>query len=195
MTLSQTNPRQLHPSDDDDSGSIIQIDASRRLEAVACLVGAGPPPAVSDPDHARRFLDYAQSNGICLDHLFSRVGGDASDSPILQTVLAVPSPGRTAMLFSSGIHTEAEIRPLAALIAATCRSFVPLNKNSQNEVCLAQTLLDLEDESGRQAFSGAHFQELATLSYLERPVPTSPQCSSAAMAAEHHHPLLRPESS
>ena len=71
MTTSQINPNQLLPFGDDGSngpdglGRIIQVPPLRRDEAVARLVWQ---PG-GDRDHARRFLEYAQSHRIPLERL------------------------------------------------------------------------------------------------------------------------------
>src|SRR5262245_39715203 len=95
MTISQINPGQLRPPGDDGLGPIIQIGPERRSEAIGRLVSPG---ASLDREHARRFLDYAESNRINLENLWGRL--DRFDR-VSAAVLAVPSPGRTAMVFAS----------------------------------------------------------------------------------------------
>jgi len=159
MTVSSSNPDQL-PMPADDGGRILQIGPDRRLEAVRRLVdhdGRG------DPGHAQRFLETAATMGISLDHLFARV--DGSDR-ITATVLAVPSPGRTAMLFCNRIGVPGQIAGLAGVIAHTATNL------DDGTISLAQALLDPSETLEEAAYLQGGFTELASLSYLERPIPT-----------------------
>ena len=56
MTISQTNPEQLRPREDDKSGPIIRVDAGRRHEAIERLVSTGRQ---TDRAAVERFLHYA----------------------------------------------------------------------------------------------------------------------------------------
>lgn len=167
MTTSQINPNQLRPAGNE-PGRIIQVGPQRRPEAIERLVSGG---LQADRDHARRFLDYAQFHRIRLDGMWSRL--DRSGR-IEATVLAVPSPGRTAMVFASRIGLASQIDPMAELIDHACRQLVGMDVN------LAQTLLDPGESLIQQMFMAGGFLDLAVLSYLERSVrpPRSPQTPS-----------------
>jgi ribosomal protein S18 acetylase RimI-like enzyme len=163
MSTSQINPNQLLPFGDDGPngpdglGRIIQVPPHRRDEAVARLVWQ---PG-GDRDHGRRFLDYAQSHRIPLERLWARL--DPLDR-MQAVVLAVPSPGRTAILFASHPLAKDQVRSLGGVIDATCRSV------AKEGVDVAQVLLDPSEQLEQNAFSSGGFMTLATLSYLERPV-------------------------
>lgn len=161
MTLSQINPNQLRPPDDDSSGPIVKIGPDRRPEAIERLVGQG---ASGDRDHARRFLDYARDHQIDLDGLWSRLDWQGR---IRATVLTIASPGRTAMVFASRVSSPDQLASVAGVIARACESLV------ERHVTLAQVLLDPGESADREAFLQAGFIDLATLNYLERPIPAT----------------------
>jgi len=161
MTISQINISQLRPPGDDWHGPIIQIGPQRRAEAVARLVMAGLHP---DRDHARRFIDYASAHNINLDGLWSRLDRQGR---IQATVLAVPSPGRTAMVFASRAAGRGQVFSLGELVDHAVRQLPAQNVN------LAQALVDPADAVDREVFLTGGFTELAVLAYMERPVRTS----------------------
>ena len=182
MTVSQTNPGQLHPPEGEEPESrIVQVGPAQQLEAVQRLVAVGSP---NDRANAQRFMHYAKTNGIQLDAMWGRV--DREDR-IVQTVLAVPNPGRTAMVFASHPGSPQEVQALGKLIDHAA------GRLATREVHLAQLLLEPDESLERQAALAGGFSELATLTYLQRPVskrtlPASPQWSDGAATeafAEH----------
>ncbi len=158
MTVSHTNPGQVRPAGDDQPGAITRIGPRRRMEAIERLVGTA---SGADRAAAERFLHYAKTNGVSLEGLWSRVGRGGR---ILHSVLAVPSPGRTAMVFASHPASAAEVPALGGLIDHVCRC------TAGEDLHLAQSLLDPRETLDRDAFLAAGFLELARLSYLERPI-------------------------
>ena len=164
MSISQANPDQLRPSGDGDEnlGPTVQIGPARRAEAIQRLVSTG---CQTDRTAAERFLYYARTNAVRLDGLWSRLG---PDDGIAYTVLAVPSPGRTAMVFASHPRTADEIPPIGGLIEHACRQVTGW------DVELAQALLEPAEALEREAFLSAGFIELARLSYLERSLTRAP---------------------
>lgn len=158
MTISQINISQLRPPGDDWDGPIIHVGPQRRPEAIARLVMAGPHP---DRDHARRFIDYASAHNISLDGLWSRLDRQGR---IQSTVLTVPSPGRTAMVFASRAEGRAHMRSLGGLVDHAVRQLATQNVN------LAQALVDPNDALDAEVFVAGGFTELAILSYMERPL-------------------------
>ncbi len=158
MTISQANPDQLRPPEDDNPGTIVQIGPARRAEAIERLVSTGRDP---DRAAAERFLHYARTNAVRLDGLWALLTpGDR----LTFTVLAVPSQGRTAMVFASHPRREQDTGPVAGLIDHACRQVAGW------DVELAQSLLEPSETLERTAFLEAGFSELARLSYLERPL-------------------------
>lgn len=156
MSVSQTNPGQLHPAGGDNPGPIVQIGPSRRSEAIERLVSTG---GGNDRAAAERFLNYARANAVRLDGLWS---WQESDGSLQFTVLAVPSPGRTAMFFASHPRTTAAVEPVSRLVTHAARQLAGW------DVHLAQSLLEPGESLDRQAFTEAGFTVLAVLSYLER---------------------------
>jgi ribosomal protein S18 acetylase RimI-like enzyme len=158
MTISQTNPEQLRPPGGDNRGSIVQVGPDRRMEAIQRLVSVGAAPDLAS---AQRFLHYAATNAVSLDGLWSRLDAQGR---IAFSVLAVPSPGRTAMVFASHPASAGDTPLISELIDHACGHVAGW------EVDLAQALLDPGEKREQQAFQGAKFAELAVLSYLERPL-------------------------
>jgi ribosomal protein S18 acetylase RimI-like enzyme len=161
MSTSQINPNQLRPPPDDGPGQIIKVGVNRRAEAIERLVGS---TSHADRDHARRFLEYAHSHRINMENLWAQVNRHGR---ITSAVLAVPSPGRTAMVFATHADGVDDIKNLARLIDHACRRLPEVNVN------LAQVLLEPGEHLEHEVFLAAGFEDLATLSYLERPVQTS----------------------
>jgi ribosomal protein S18 acetylase RimI-like enzyme len=132
--------------------------AARRAEAIDRLVSAGHDP---DRRAVQRFLHYAETNAVSLDGLWARLGpGGRIDT----TVLAVPSPGRTAMVFATHPAEAAQTAGIAQLVDHACHQIAAWR------VDLAQALVDPGETLERRMFQAAGFKELAVLSYLERPL-------------------------
>ncbi|MCH2132346.1 MAG: GNAT family N-acetyltransferase [Phycisphaerales bacterium] len=128
-----------------------------RIEAITRLL----PPGAQRSD-ADRFQAFAAENSIPLDWLWSLPTPSGRHRTC---VLAVPSPGRTAMLFSSKLDKGERIDPLARVLRH-CLDFLTSQK-----IELAQSLLQPTDTIGYTAFESAGFQDLAVLQYMEVPVP------------------------
>ena len=159
MTVSQTNPGQLHPPEDDQPDHhIVKVDPPRQLEAVKRLVAVG---SSSDSANAQRFMHYAKTSAIALDAMWIRVDGD---DRIVQTVLAVVNPGRTAMIFSSHPSSPQEVPSLGHLINHA------VGHLADQDVHLAQLLLEPDELLESQAAMAGGFSQLATLTYLQRAI-------------------------
>lgn len=156
MSVSHANPDQLHPPEGDNPGTITQIGPDRRSEAIERLVSTA---GGNDRAAAERFLHYARTNAVELDGLWSWLGPERR---LQFSVLAVPSPGRTAMFFASHPRVAGDVGPVSRLIEHACGQLAGW------EVHLAQSLLEPGEKLERQAFTDAGFTVLAVLSYLER---------------------------
>jgi ribosomal protein S18 acetylase RimI-like enzyme len=111
MTLSQANPDQFLPPDDDRRfGPVIRVGPDRRRDAVERLVGSS---GHGERSSATRFLSFAEENQIPLDSMWARLDPAGQ---VEASVLAVPSPGRTAMMFASHPPTRRAVPSLGALI-------------------------------------------------------------------------------
>ncbi len=166
MTSSHANADQLRRGPDDHPGQVVRIGSRLLVEAVARLVGGG---SSADLAHARRFIDFAAANAIPLDALWSRLD---KSGRIESSVLAVPSPGRTAMVFATHPAARPRMASIAGLIDHACRELAAI------EIDLAQVLLEPRHAVDRETFLAGGFTELARLSYLERPLTQGPDCPS-----------------
>ncbi len=159
MSISQINPASLPPPGDADS--IIQIPPRRQLEGLAAML----PGDRRDRSRARRFVAYAQANAVPLDLLFGVVDRRGR---ITLASLAVPSSGRTAMLFHTCPRSSDEVAPIGRLINHVC------HETSRRNVAIAQVLVERGAQLERSALESGGFHKLADLSYLERPCSGQP---------------------
>ncbi len=160
----------------------MQIGPGRRSEAIERLVSVS---GGSDRAAAERFLYYARTNAVQLDGLWSWLDGDGR---LTFSVLAVPSPGRTAMIFASHPQTASDVADVARVIDHACGQVAGW------DVHLTQSLLDPQEKLERSAFGEAGFQELALLSYLERPLsrsnpPTPPEWAAGVRVEKYRDEL------
>lgn len=180
MTTSHPERTPPGPATKVASGRIVRVDASTQLAAVNRLLGGGSREgptrrgrgigarAAGDPEDggtvaAERFVAFSSANKIRLDAMWALL--DDRDG-IVATLLAVPNPGRTAILFTTVPADRREIPPLAGLIRHACDELKPM------EVDLAQVLLEPRQLLQRDALVAAGFTQLARLSYMERPLRT-----------------------
>lgn len=144
-----------------DQSAFVAVPEDRRPEALERLLAVN---GVGDQSHVQRFLDFAQSNQIRLDFMWSIVN---DSDRFLHTVLVVPSPGRTAMFFASHPTHEDETKTIGSLLRHAAASLSP------DEIHLAQALLDPCEQLDQRTYHAGGFVELARLSYMERAVPRS----------------------
>ncbi|TVQ63782.1 MAG: GNAT family N-acetyltransferase [Phycisphaerales bacterium] len=150
------------------------LPPERALAAAERLLAPGTPDRARA---AHRFLDLAPRYGI--DFSLGRATlGDRAEAPVRQVSLAVPSPGRTAMLFVSGPGTggafgDAEVQAAerAACVRAATRAIAPLRAPDGGPlVALAQALPEPGETWAIRAYREAGFREIGVLSYLRRPL-------------------------
>ena len=139
-------------------GRIIQIGPDRVMEAIGRLLAVA---GRVDRAHANRFLEFAAANRIPLERLWSF---ENSQGELLASVLAVPSPGRTAMMFVTQPDSPGRVVVVANVLNHACMEF------NESEVNLAQALLEPSETLLVRAFVRAEFRRLADLTYLERPL-------------------------
>jgi ribosomal protein S18 acetylase RimI-like enzyme len=108
-----------------------------------------------------RFLSYADATGLSLEGLWSLF----EDGRILASVLAAPSPGRTATLFVTSPRSEDDITTAASLIDHAARH------GGEVGVRLVQALVEPERTRELAAFERGGLQRIAMLRSLERPRP------------------------
>jgi ribosomal protein S18 acetylase RimI-like enzyme len=132
------------------------VPPGRRIEAISRLFAASGV----DLDRAERFLEYSREHGIDTDRMWCRLSADGS---IVGTVLAVPNPGKTAIVFASPVSSGAEIAEHGHLVATVASAL------ATEPVALLQTLIDPGDHLLERALVSGGFTPLADLSYMERP--------------------------
>jgi len=159
MSISQINPTSLPPAGDADP--TIQIPPRRQLEGLAAML----PGDRRDRSRARRFLAYAESNSVPLDLLFGVIDRRGR---ITLASLAVPSSGRTAMLFHTCPRSAAEVASIGRLIDHVC------HETARRNVAIAQVLVERGAQLERSALESGGFHQLSDLSYLERPFQGQP---------------------
>lgn len=185
MTRSQPDPAQLPPSAGKVTRRIVRVDAETRLEAIERLVGGS---GRSGRVHAERFVEFSDTHAIRIDAMWASLD---EAGRIAATVLAVPNPGRTAMIFASPPASREELGRQAELIDHACRELGAMDLH------LAQVLTEPQDTLQREAFLAGRFVELAHLSYLERPLAAAGKAAPARwpkdVTVEPYHQALRRE--
>lgn len=165
MSLSQRHTPGMQPDVRAAGNRVVRVEPDRRMEALERLVSA---TGESGRELVQRFEVYAQDNRIPLDAMW------AVEDPrgrLVRTLLAVPAPGRTAMLFVTRPTRAADVEPTATLVDAAAGQMGVFDVN------LAQVLIDPRDTREQQSYAAGGFTKLAELSYLERPIP-SPSCAA-----------------
>jgi ribosomal protein S18 acetylase RimI-like enzyme len=153
MTAATSNPSEsgeLPPG-----FQVIRIGEDRLEEAVRVLVRG-------DRAAAARFLDFARTTRLPLEHVWSLVD---SAGRLDATVLAAPAAGRTATIFASRAVVPARTPAVGHLVDAAVRGL------RDADIDLAQALLDPGAPGEESIFLAGGFRRLAELDYLERPIP------------------------
>jgi mycothiol synthase len=143
-------------------GEIVRVEPRQVPAAIERLVSGRGSMAKAQAD---RFLAFAQAQGIRLDKVWARVGPEGAFE---STVVAIANPGRTAVMFATACRTSDDVEPLAKLIDAACQGL------SGGDLDLAQVLLEPHEHDLAQAYRLGGFEDLARLSYLERPLRARP---------------------
>lgn len=147
---------QTHPEHDQGPSPEL-VPPQDRTAAITCLLPNGAQRGDAD-----RFEAFANDNQIPLDWLWTLRNPTGQPETC---VLAIPSPGRTAMLFTSQTHGTEPGKRLSRLLDH-CLEFL-----GKQPVDLAQALLLTTDRTSWQAFEVSGFQELAVLQYMEMLIP------------------------
>ncbi|MEL6330799.1 MAG: GNAT family N-acetyltransferase [Planctomycetota bacterium] len=169
--MTKTGP--ISPSTASDSG-VIRVGPRERLEAAALLITG---TAEARRHGARRLIDSASEHNIDLDLLWSWRRGDGSLS---HTALAVPSAGRTAMVFlsdSGSSDAAANERQRCSLLA---RMRDDLAAERGDSVALLQALPEPGQPQHARAFTEAGWTRTGDLRYLRRPRRLAGERASAA---------------
>lgn len=159
MTTTPDQPRTL-PDPDPVAG---QVPRPLLLAAAARLVGGS---GVKQARAARNLIDAAPAHGIDLDLFFAcRVG-----ETLGPVCLAVPGPGRTAVLFLSEPIEKPEPEADALRRAAAVRAARAHLSEHNHELRLLQALPGPDEGWAIAALEGGGLSRIATLSYLRRPI-------------------------
>lgn len=138
---------------DSTSLHIERIPPDRLREAARLMASAS-----SDTDAGDRFLLATQEHGVQLDEFWGV--SDTPDGPLQAVALLVPSPGATAMVFTSPILDKKGVQRVTQLLKAAC--------GRTTGVKLAQALFETNDTLSRSAFMLAGFRTVGELLYLRR---------------------------
>jgi GNAT superfamily N-acetyltransferase len=126
----------------------------RRREALEVLLGGRA-------GHVDRFLSYADATGLSFDGLWCLFEREE----VRASVLAAPSPGRTATLLVTSPRREAEIPVVAALVDHAARHAGELG------VALVQALVEPDRPLERAVFECGGLRRIARLRSPARPRP------------------------
>lgn len=159
----------------DPTPSVIQVPEARLLEAYQILSLDGRP---AGPSGAANLLQYCRETGVRLDQCFALEQNDR----FLLAFLAVPNPGRTALVFVSPPGP----RPVLATSGRSLLSeLIRLahHRLDPHAIALAQVLLTPDEHALRPHFEHAGYRKLADLSYLE----TRVRARQADLDPRHPH--------
>lgn len=148
---------QSHKSPFQDSSGPELAAQADLIQALQLLLPQG-----AQTSDAERFEAYARDNQISLD--WTWVIKNEQGHPI-SSLLAVPSAGRTVMLFTSEAVSEAQHDQVHRLLNHG------LEFLQSKDVHLAQSLLLVNDKSGKRVFESSNFTELAVLQYMDHVLP------------------------
>ena len=129
-------------------------------------------------------MRFARDTRMSLDHIWCAFG---TGNRIKATVLASPSPGRTAMLFVSPPRTAEEAPLVGRVVEATCRSL------KAADVALAQALVEPAERLEQEALVHGGLLRLANLTYMERPVPDRNEFPEEPLPRDVRLERYRPE--
>lgn len=132
-----------------------------REAAAARLVCTSGRPTLSAGMH---FLADAEVNAIPLEHFWAWIEPSGS---VEAAVLAVKSPGGTALCFASRPTGFGRAEKISRTLRRACDHL------QREGVVIAQGLLEPGERGERKVFERAGFQVLAQLSYLNRPLGDS----------------------
>lgn len=136
--------------------SIVRATPDRAEEALSALLGAGPAAAA-------RFARQAESAKVAIDRIWC-VADELGRYRM--AVLAVPTLGRTAMLLATHARNSGEAALLGRAVAAA-------SEGCADAADISQALIEPTKPFDIEAFEAGGLKRLATLDYLERPLPRS----------------------
>ncbi|MGD1915760.1 MAG: GNAT family N-acetyltransferase [Phycisphaerales bacterium] len=134
-----------------------------RLAAAERLVEASGQAA---RDTARRIVDSGSSGGIGFEHAYATI--EPGTNRVREVALAVPSPGRSALVFLSRPQSGRE-RPdeRAECVRAVCQYLAQL---PGQPIDIAQSLPAAAERWAIDALLAANWQTVGSLAYMRRPL-------------------------
>lgn len=156
-----------------------RIPEHLHLQAAMRLVPAAPHEREII---ARRFLAGIKAAGYSMDSLWGVIDHKSRPAKVRQAALAIPGPGRTAMLFVSHPAPDedddkAALRERAASIRAVCAGVSP------KQVALCQGLPEPHETWAIEAYEEAGFTHVGDLAYMELRIPTSRERGTESIPA------------
>lgn len=144
--------------------------------ALRIVLGSNGIPA--DSQEVLDFLTLAEQRGLGIGDMWVA----QRDQQIVWALLAMPTPGRTVLLFLPNHFSKDEA--MAALVIAVCDHF------GSRDVRLAQLLLDPRDIAGQRLFASHGFRRMAELIYMHAPlrVQSMPPALPPGFAWESYSP-------
>lgn len=133
---------------------VVRATPERAEEALSALLAAGPAASA-------RFARQAEAAKIAIDRMWCLADQYGS---YRMAVLAVPTIGRTTMLLASHARSSLEAANLGGAIEAAALG-------SADTSDIVQALIDPDRTHDLEAFVAGGLQRIATLDYLECPIP------------------------
>lgn len=150
------------PTDDrmDDSSDPYHIELAEKPQRRAALGMLLTGRPVDSGNTVDQFIQFATQHEFDLSRLW--VVREKAGNRLRASLLIVPCPGRTGIVFLSPIHHNRDIEPLTKLIRGAAMQLHP------DEFVLTQALLDPPHRMHETALLNAGFEELAVLVYMQR---------------------------
>ncbi len=134
-----------------------RADGGARRDALAVMltgVANGEGQAVD------QFLHFADQKNLSMDELWMA----ERDGRPVASVLVMPNPGRTAMIFVSPVRSDVDLKAVSLAAGRACQG------QDGRKLRLVQALLEPSQQMERKALLAAGFIDLAELLYMRRKV-------------------------
>lgn len=143
------------PAEEDPRLRVERAGRDQRRGALALLLGGCVDERAPQVD---AFIAFAAEHGLVIDDLWIAWRDDRQ----VASALLVPSPGRTAMAFTSRVARADGVAAGARVLATACGAQDP------TRLRLIQVLLDPHQRLEAEAATAAGFNDLARLLYMQR---------------------------
>jgi ribosomal protein S18 acetylase RimI-like enzyme len=167
------------PSEQPADSQVQRVPEPHCREALSLILTGRLHPEASAVD---TFLEYTREQGYPLTHLH----GLYEKGHLSSAAIALPAPGKGAMLFISPVGGRRRIELMRPLVEATVEVV------GAQGVRFVQGLLDPEQTLERRLLEAADFAPLAKLVYLRRSIEPPNSITHPGIALADHHVELRP---